>query len=72
MVIFLNDLETIGYCYSLINQFFAELLKQMKISENGNRIGNLGYLGICIILCTVALFFRSVSWKRGAGEPGSK
>lgn len=23
-------------------------------------------------VCTVALFFRIVSWKRGADEPGSK
>lgn len=23
-------------------------------------------------VCTVALFFRSVSWKRGGDEPGSK
>lgn len=44
----------------------------MKIVENGNRVGSLGYLGICVILCTVALFFRSVAWKRGADEPGSK
>lgn len=44
--------------------------KHLKIIENRNR--NLRYLGICVILCTVALFFRSVSWKRGADEPESK
>lgn len=56
----------------LVNFIHTGVKKQMKILENGNKIGNLGFFGICITLCTVALFFRSVSWKRGADEPGSK
>jgi hypothetical protein len=35
--------------------------------ENGVNWGFMLYS-----VCTAALFFRSVSWKRGGDEPGSK
>lgn len=67
------------YCGTQINQlFFSELhipwvketnedIREWKQLETGLIWGFILYS-----VCTVALFFRSVSWKRGADEPGSK
>lgn len=56
----------------LVKCIHTGVKKQMEDFREWKQLENLGYLGICITLCTVALFFRSVSWKRGADEPGSK
>lgn len=41
--------------------------REWKPSWKPGLFGDLHYT-----ICTVALFFRSVAWKRGADEPGSK
>lgn len=64
-----HDQMNIVYSSSLINQLFLLTTyilgyRNMNISEwkHNWRPGLLGYL---YVLCTVALFFRRVSWKEG-------
>lgn len=70
----LDFIKIVGYCrlirfgqvFTMGKEMDAKIMTEAELENLAN------WEFILHSVCTVALFFRSVSWKRGGDEPGSK